>query len=60
MQLPTKKIELDQLHWTCYLAEPIPVHTKTDPVRAAKFTKNTNDHWDHAGGFATSISTQLQ
>ena len=32
MQLPTKKIELDQLHWACYLTEPIPVHTKTDPL----------------------------
>ena len=32
MQLPTKKIELDRLHWACYLTEPIPVHTKTDPL----------------------------
>ena len=29
-QLPAEKTGLDQLHWTCYLTEPIPVHTKTD------------------------------
>ena len=28
-------------------------------IRAAKFTKNTNDQWNHAGGFATTISTSL-
>ena len=27
--------------------------------RAAKFTKNKNDQWNHAGGFATNISTRL-
>ena len=27
--------------------------------RAAKFTKNKNDQWNHAGGFATNISTSL-
>ena len=27
--------------------------------RAAKFTKNKNDQWNHAGGFATTISTSL-
>ena len=28
-------------------------------IRAAKFTKNKNDQWNHAGGFATTISTSL-
>ena len=27
--------------------------------RAAKFTKNKNDQWNHAGGFSTSICAGL-
>jgi len=30
-----------------------------DISRAAKFTKNKNDQWNHADGFATTISTSL-
>ena len=30
-QLPAETTGLDQLHWACYLTEPIPLHTKTDP-----------------------------
>ena len=32
VQLPTGEIGLHQLHWTCCVTEPIPLHTKTDPV----------------------------
>ena len=31
-QLPTGEIGLHQLHWTFYVTEPIPFHTKTNPV----------------------------
>ena len=31
-QLPTGEIGLHQLHWTCCVTEPIPLHTKTNPV----------------------------
>ena len=31
-QLPTGEIGSDQLHWTCYVTEPIPLHSKTNPV----------------------------
>ena len=31
-QLSAGEIGLDQLHWTWYVAEPIPLHTKTSPV----------------------------
>ena len=31
-QLPTGEIGLHQLHWTCRVTEPIPLHTKTNPV----------------------------
>ena len=31
-QLPTGEIGLDQLHWTCYVAEPIPLDAKIDQV----------------------------
>ena len=31
-QLPTREIGLHQLHWTCCVTEPIPLHTKTDQV----------------------------
>ena len=30
-QLPGE-VGLDQLHWTCYVAEPIPLDTKTDQL----------------------------
>ena len=31
-QVPTGEIGLHQLHWTCCVTEPIPLHTKTNPV----------------------------
>ena len=35
-QLPTGEIGLHQLHWTCCVTEPIPLHPKTNPVEQDK------------------------